>query len=124
MEASQAHAKGVASKIIEDGKATADVLDEMIRTWKLGDEAARNIFLMQKLQSVMSSLVDTIQDVKVDRLILLPDGNSTAAKSVRLVEELKAGIGVDIPELINRIAKEPSNEKAPASAPTTEDENS
>ncbi len=103
MEASQAHAKGIAAKIIEDGKATAEVLEEMIATWKHGDEAARDIFLMQKLQTVMSSLVDTIQGVRVDRLIILPDSDSNAAKSVKLVEELKAGIGVDIPEILNRI---------------------
>ncbi|MEE2749963.1 MAG: SPFH domain-containing protein [Myxococcota bacterium] len=111
MEASQAHAKGIAAKIIEDGKATADVLEEMIKTWQNGDESARDIFLMQKLQTVMSSLVDTIQGVQVDRLIILPDSNSNAAKSVRLVEELKAGIGVDIPEILNRIGRDSSDIK-------------
>jgi len=114
MEASQANAKGIAAKIIEDGKATAQVLEEMIATWQHGDEAARDIFLMQKLQTVMSSLVDTIQGVRVDRLIILPDSNSNAAKSVKLVEELKAGIGVDIPEILNRIGA-PSPESAKAS---------
>ena len=64
---------------------------------------------MQKLQGVMSSLVDTIQGVQVDRLIILPNSNSSAANSVRLVEELKAGIGVDIPEILNRIGRDPSN---------------
>lgn len=124
MEAAQSNAKGVSSKIIEDGKATADVLEEMIQTWKLGDEAAREIFLMQKLQTVMATLVDTIQDVRVDRLIILPDGNSTASKSVRLVEELKAGIGVDIPDLIQQMVGEHSRPNGSEPALTTEDKNS
>ena len=64
-------AKASAAKIYEDGRATA-VLEEMIATWQSGGNAARDIFLMQKLQAVMSSLVHTIQNVEVDKLTILP----------------------------------------------------
>ncbi len=101
MEASISDAKGNAAKITEDGKATALVLEEMIATWKSGGEAARDIFLMQKLQTVMTSLVNTIQDIEVDSLTLLPDSGGRAAEAVKLVEELKAGIGVDLPEILH-----------------------
>ena len=67
-----------------------------------------NIFLMQKLQSVMSSLVDTIQGVHVDKLTILPGNEGTAAQSAKLVEELKAGIGVDLPAIVNRVAGVPA----------------
>ena len=91
--------------IIEDGKATVSVLNEMITTWKQGGENARDIFLMQKLQSVMDCLVATISDVNIDRVIVLPGNpDSTAQKAVTLVEELKAGVGIDVPELLNRMA--------------------
>jgi predicted phage gp36 major capsid-like protein len=36
---------------------------DFIETWKAAGPNARDIFLMQKLQSVMSSLVETIQNV-------------------------------------------------------------
>ena len=62
MEARQSEAKGEAAKILEDGKATVLVLEEMIRTWQDGGDSARDIFLMQKLQNLMSSLVDTIRE--------------------------------------------------------------
>jgi flotillin len=108
MERLQAEAKGRASKITEDGRATVAVLDEMIKTWKSGGEAARDIFLMQKLQGVMGSLVDTIEDVHIDRLTVLPgDKSSTAQRAVTLVEELKAGVGVDVPKLLERITGGP-----------------
>jgi flotillin len=105
MEAAQAHAKGEAAKVIEDGKATVAVLEEMIATWKNGGNNARDIFLMQKLQTVMGSLVSTIDEVDVDKVVLLPQtGNSTASKAVTLVEELKGALGVDLPELVDRMA--------------------
>ncbi len=122
MEARQSEAKGEAAKILEDGKATVLVLEEMIRTWQDGGDSARDIFLMQKLQNVMSSLVDTISGIHVDKLTILPGHDGTAASSVKFVEELKAGIGVDIPALVNRVAPTPAASQAvpPPSPPTQE----
>ena len=109
MKADQAEAIGKAAKIIEDGRATAAVLNEMITTWQNGGQNARDIFLMQKLQSVMGALLDSIEDVQVDRITILPEGsNSRASQTVGLVEELKAAIGVDIPAIANRLGQ-PSN---------------
>ncbi|MFZ5477785.1 MAG: flotillin family protein [Myxococcota bacterium] len=103
MEKSQADAKGGAAKIVEDGKATAEVLDQMIATWQAGGDAARDIFLMQKLQATMSQMMSTIQHVKVDRLTVLPpDAEVSARKAVTLVEELKGALGVDIPAVVQR----------------------
>jgi len=104
MEADQNAAKGNAAKVIEDGKATMLVLEEMIATWQQGGENARDIFLMQKLQVVMDSLVSTIQEVHVDKMTVLPSGGGRAAQAVQLVEELKAGVGVDLPALVQQFA--------------------
>ena len=105
MEASQSNAKGAAAKIIEDGKATTAVLEQMIHTWKAGGDAARDIFLMQKLQATMGQLVSTIQHVRVDRITVLPpDAQVSARKAVTLVEELKGALGMDIPAVIEAAA--------------------
>ena len=82
------------------------VLNEMIATWKAGGDNARDIFLMQKLQNLMSSLVGTIDQVKVDKVTVLPAGQSdgTSAKAVRVVEELKGALGVDLPRLLESAA--------------------
>ncbi|MEC8382386.1 MAG: SPFH domain-containing protein [Myxococcota bacterium] len=106
MKADQAEAVGKAAKILEDGRATTAVLNEMITTWQNGGQNARDIFLMQKLQSVMGALLDSIEDVQVDRITILPEGNnSRASQAVGLVEELKAAIGVDIPAIANRLGQ-------------------
>jgi flotillin len=107
MEAGIAEAKGRSAKILEEGRATVQVLEEMIKVWKQSGSSARDIFLLQKLQKVMDSLIDTVGDVKVDRLTMLPpeaDGADTARRAVRLVEELKGAIGVDLPALLESAA--------------------
>jgi len=104
MQQRQADAQAQAARIIEDGKAKVAVLDAMITTWQAGGDSARDIFLMQKLQVMMDSLVNTITDVKINRVTILPSSdNSTAKKSVTLVEELKAGTGIDIPLVVERL---------------------
>ena len=104
MQQRRADAQAQAARIIEDGKATVAVLNAMIDTWQQGGDSARDIFLMQKLQSMMDALVDTISDVKIDQVTVLPSGdNSTAKRAVTLVEELKAGTGIDIPQVVDRM---------------------
>jgi flotillin len=104
MEASIAHARGGASKIIEDGRATVSVLDEMVHTWKAGGDQARDIFLMQKLQTLLTSLTNTLETVEVDRLTVLPGSNSAGVQAVRITEELKGALGVDLPKLLSVVA--------------------
>lgn len=108
-EAGIAEAKGRASKILEQGRATVQVLEEMIAVWEKAGPNARDIFLMQKLESVMNAMVDTIGNVRVDKITMLPDNGgamdaSTATKAVRLVEELKGALGVDLPQLLTTAA--------------------
>ncbi|MEO0599896.1 MAG: SPFH domain-containing protein [Myxococcota bacterium] len=106
MEAGINQAKGRSAKILEEGQATVKVLDEMIEVWQGSGGAARDIFLMQKLQTVMSQLVSTVGTVKVDRITMLPPGEGsggTAKQAVRLVEELKGALGVDLPKMLETV---------------------
>ena len=57
---------------------------------------------MQKLQSVMSSLVETIQSVKVDRVSYLP-ATPQITQGIQLVEQVKAAFGVDLAEIVGRL---------------------
>ncbi len=102
MEKKRAEARGKAAKIVEDGRATAAVLTQMIETWKAAGPNARDIFLMQKLQTVMSSLVETIQSVKVDRISYLP-ANARVAQGIQLVEQVKTAFGVDLAKVVARL---------------------
>ena len=112
MEKKQAEARGRAAKIVEDGRATAAVLTQMIETWKAAGPNARDIFLMQKLQSVMSSLVETIQSVRVDRVAYLP-ASAKVAQGVQLVEQVKAAFGVDLAKVVGRLGAPEEGMPAP-----------
>lgn len=109
MEAGIAAAKGRSAKILEEGRATVRVLDEMITVWKEAGSSARDIFLMQKLNGVMGQLVSTVGTVNIDRITMLPSGGEggsgdTARRAVRVVEELKGALGVDLPRLLETAA--------------------
>lgn len=106
-EARIAEARGQAAKILEDGRATVQVLEEMIAVWQEAGPDARDIFLMQKLQVLAAAMADTISEVNVDRITMLPGGDdnaSTAKQAARLVEELKGAVGVDLPNLLTQFA--------------------
>ena len=99
--AAKQEAKGEAAKVIEDGKATVKVLNEMIDTWEQGGDSARDIFLMQKLQTIMSQLLSSIDDVQIDKITVLPSSDQSGiSNTVKTIEEIKAGTGVDIPQLL------------------------
>ncbi len=106
LEAGVAEARGKASRVLEDGRATVKVLDEMIGVWQAAGPNARDIFLMQKLHKVIASMASTIGSVKVDRLTMLPRGpdSGSSRQAVRLVEELKGAIGMDLPRIVETFA--------------------
>ena len=119
-DAKLADAKGQASQIIEEGKATAAVLEEMIKTWQSGGSSARDIFLMEKLEKVMTSLVGTIHGMKIDKMTVLPSAGGQGADAARLAEELKASVGVDVPGLLNRVAGSLGSKSIPDLTETAE----
>jgi flotillin len=103
MERLEAEARARASKITEEGKATAAALARIIETWKAAGPAARDIFLMQKLPSVLSTLVDTIQGIEVRRITVLPDGADRVSGALGLAEQVKAAFGVDLVQVAKRL---------------------
>jgi flotillin len=106
MEARIAEARGQAAGILENGRATVEVLREMIAVWKESGDQARQVFLMQKLQPIVDAMAQTIGAVHVERLTMLPPGEGAGMgrQAARLVEELKGAVGVDLPEVIERLA--------------------
>lgn len=97
-------AKGEAATILEEGQATVRVLEEMIAVWQEAGDHARDIFLMQKLNTVMAAMAATIGSVKVDKYTMLPNsGDPIIGKTVKLVEELRAALGVDLPKMLEDI---------------------
>jgi flotillin len=104
MEAGVADARGRSAQILEQGRARIGALEEMIGAWKAGGPAARDLFLLQKLQPIAGALAGTIGSTKLDQITVLPSGDG-AKGLVRLNEELKAAVGVDVAGAIERVGR-------------------
>lgn len=103
-----ARAKGAGAKILQEGKATAEALQQMIDVWKKAGSSAKDVFLMQKLENLTQMIVSSIQDIQVNRLVLLQtgEGANTAKQLISAAEQLKATLGVDLTEFFNKKTKQ------------------
>jgi len=118
--ADEAAAKAGASSIIENGMATAKALASVATAWTKAGPSAKEIFLMQKLEVLLRSVVSTVQAVQVNKLTMLPAGATAAAgdlphKLTAAAEQLKATLGVDVAEFLK---SRPGLQAAPRPAGT------
>ncbi len=99
---SVAQAQAQAAKIIEDGKARAAALEQVIESWKTAGPGARDVFLLQKLERLTTMTTSTIKKVQVDKITVLPAGDSSniARTLVSGAEQIKAALGIDVVEAV------------------------
>lgn len=92
-----AEAKGKASEIIEDGRAQAMGTKRLAESWKAAGPAAREIFLLQKLEPLLKTMVSTVPEVRIQNLTSIDTTNgNTAGKMASFLEQLRASTGVDV----------------------------
>ncbi|MGB3534631.1 MAG: SPFH domain-containing protein [Microcoleaceae cyanobacterium] len=97
-------AKGNAAKIIEDGKAQAEGTKKLAESWQAAGSNAREIFLYQKLEVLLKTLVSTVPEVQIDNVTVISDNNnSTAAKTAKFLEELQHTTGINVAETLNNL---------------------
>lgn len=104
MQADINEAQGKAAKIVEEGKAVTEVLNQITTAWKTAGKNAREVFLMQKLPKLVDTLTRTVESVKVDKVTVLGIGGSgngngpdtLAPKIIGASEQIKAALGVDL----------------------------
>jgi flotillin len=98
-------ARGQAATIEENGRAMAEVLKMMTNTWLSAGRDAKDIFLIQQLESVMQTVVDRVKGLELDHVTLLDSGDGTALpqhlasypRMVReILDELHASTGIDV----------------------------
>ncbi|MEB3291176.1 MAG: SPFH domain-containing protein [Leptolyngbya sp.] len=103
----QAQAKGDAASIIEDGRARAEGLRALAATWQAAGDNAREIFLFQKLESLLSNLVDTIPDVAVEEITVIDaSGGTNATKLASFLAQVKQGAGIDLGQALQSLGSQ------------------
>lgn len=107
----EAQAKANSAKIVEDGKATADALRELVHMWDEAGEAARPIFLVQQFDTIMENMLSTISDIEISKITVIDSGVSEADSSRGLPmkaasgsEQIKETLGLDLPRVLQGLA--------------------
>jgi flotillin len=104
---SEENAKGQAAQIIEQGRATAQVLANIADRYNTSGRAGRDILLMQKLVPLLTRMAGTMGDLKVDRLTVIGKGGSNgtsdlAGKLVEYGEQIRAATGIDVTGVVKQ----------------------
>lgn len=103
-------AQGKASYTEEEGKAQAAVLQMMTDAWLSAGEDAKDIFLIQQLESVLETVVERVNSVSIGEVTLLDGGDGSAvprhiasfpAVVRQVLEELHGSTGVDVPGILS-----------------------
>ena len=100
-----AYARGEAAQIIEDGKAQAEGTRSLAESWRAAGENARDIFLLQKLDTLMKTMTATVPEISVQNVTIVDTKQGgTAAKTASFVEQLRQTTGIDLATAVNNLA--------------------
>ena len=104
-------ARADVAQIVEEGKANAEALRQLLHAWRGAGDAARPIFLMQQFDAIMNSMMSTIKDIKIDKITVIDshisqidrDG-APAMKAASASEQIKQTMGLDLPKLLQGVS--------------------
>jgi flotillin len=101
-----AKAKGDAASIIEDGKAQAEGTQRLAESWKAAGADAKDIFLFQKLETLIKMMAAGVPSVKVESLTVIDgkDGGK-ATQIASFVEQLRQTTGVDVAQVAHNLTR-------------------
>ena len=107
-----AEAKGEAATIVEQGRSQAEGLSDLVESLKRSGDDAKRLFLLQKLEPLLTMLSDTVQPVEVEEVTLIGerDGQSNLSLAT-LLRQLQDSTGI-------RLLQQP-DASAPADPPPT-----
>lgn len=99
-------ARGNAAQIIEAGKARAEGIRELAKSWAASGANAREVFLFQKLDVLLKTMVSTVPTVEVQNVTIVDtkEGN-LATQLIAFSEQLRQTTGLDLPGAVNRLGQ-------------------
>ena len=104
-------ARAGVARTIEEGRANAEALRELLSVWQAAGDSARPIFLIQQFDTIMDSMLSTIQEIKIDKITVIDsrlegiDRNATPAlRAASASEQIKQTMGLDLPNLLQGVA--------------------
>jgi flotillin len=123
-EALMLRSEGKASRIVEDGKATAQAIELMRQQWQDGE--TRDLFLIQLMPELLDKVTRVVaENLRIDRLTILDggDGNgmptyvqNLTKSAIAMLEQLKNATGLDLAQL-GRNKGQADTDKVPKELP-------
>ncbi len=97
-ETMMADAKGAAASIIEQGRSQAEGLQELVTSLKRSGSDAKRLFLLQKLEPLLTMLSDTVQPIEVEEVSLIGERDGQMNLSIAtLLRQLQESTGLRLP---------------------------
>lgn len=121
-EAMEAQARAAVSPIEEDGKARADALRQLAKSWNAAGPQAREIFLLQKIEPIIAQLTDSIGNTRIEKVTVISStgggGVSDPRKLIALNEQVKDLFGIDLIEKLGKLGENSPTVITTVAAPT------
>jgi flotillin len=118
-----ASAKGDAASIIEDGKARSEGTKRLAESWKASGDNAKEIFLFQKLETLMKMMAAGVPEVEVESITVLDGKDSNKATQIAsFIEQLRQTTGIDATQMAHQLTNYGSKNFVPKIQPTEVDE--
>lgn len=112
--AAKARAEGEAAPLLEQGRASAQVLQMLYDQVKAGGDQAMAVLLAEKLPQLLETAVKAVQGVDIDRVVVIDGGTGTGVANavnqrvhgaLGTVEAISAAVGIDIQSVLQSAAK-------------------
>ena len=93
-----AEAKGQAATIVEQGRSQAEGLRDLVESLKQSGDDAKRLFLLQKLEPLLTMLSDTVQPIEVEEVNLIGERDGQANLSLAtLLKQFQEPTGLRLP---------------------------
>ena len=93
-----AAAKGQAATIVEQGRSQAEGLRDLVESLKHSGDDAKRLFLLQKLEPLLTMLSDTVQPIEVEEVNLIGEREGQTNLSLAtLLKQFQETTGLRLP---------------------------
>lgn len=112
--AAKARAEGEAAPLLEQGRASAEVLQMLYDQVRAGGEQAFAVLLAEKLPQLLQTSIQAVQGVDIDRVVVLDGGTGTGVSNavnqrvqgaLGTVEAISSAVGIDIQSVLQAAAR-------------------
>ncbi len=104
-------AKTQSAQLIAEATANAESLRDVVKSWKSAGDNARNIFLMEKIDPILDTIVGSIKEIKIDKVTVIDknltngESGNPIVKAISSLEQLKSATGIDATAIVNKLKR-------------------